>query len=70
MAASTQNQALSALLFLHRHVLQLTLDERIDAIRAKPSRKLPTVLTPIAASRSRISSAAAKSRCCRAFWRC
>jgi hypothetical protein len=43
VAASTQNQALSALLFLYRHVLQLPLDERIDAIRAKPSRKLPTV---------------------------
>ncbi len=46
VAASTQNQALSALLFLYRHVLQLPLDARIDAIRAKPSRKLPTVLTP------------------------
>jgi integron integrase len=46
VAASTQNQALSALLFLYRHVLQLPLDERIDAIRAKSSRKLPTVLTP------------------------
>ncbi|NEP16056.1 MAG: integron integrase [Leptolyngbya sp. SIO4C1] len=46
VAASTQNQALSALLFLYRHVLQLPLDERIDAIRAKASRKLPTVLTP------------------------
>ncbi|WP_204138786.1 integron integrase [Halomicronema sp. CCY15110] len=45
VAASTQNQALSALLFLYRHVLQLPLDERIDAIRAKSSRKLPTVLT-------------------------
>ena len=44
--ASTQNQALSALLFLYRHVLRLPLDERIDAIRSKPSRKLPTVLTP------------------------
>jgi len=46
VAASTQNQALGALLFLYRHVLQLPLDERIDAIRAKSSRKLPTVLTP------------------------
>ena len=46
VAASTQNQALSALLFLYRHVLQRPLNERIDAIRAKPSRKLPTVLTP------------------------
>ncbi|NEQ34079.1 MAG: integron integrase [Leptolyngbya sp. SIO4C5] len=46
VAASTQNQALSALLFLYRHVLQLPLDERIEAIRAKSSHKLPTVLTP------------------------
>jgi site-specific recombinase XerD len=45
VAASTQNQALSALLFLYREVLCLPLDERIDAVRAKPSRKLPTVLT-------------------------
>lgn len=45
VSASTQNQALSALLFLYRHVLQITLDERIEAIRAKRSRYLPTVLT-------------------------
>jgi integron integrase len=46
VAAATQNQAFSALLFLYKEVLCLPLDERIDAIRAKPSRKLPTVLTP------------------------
>ncbi|MGK7908443.1 MAG: integron integrase [Synechococcus sp.] len=45
VAASTQNQALSALIFLYKQVLQLPLDDRIDAIRAKRSRKLPTVLT-------------------------
>jgi integron integrase len=45
VSASTQNQALSALLFLYRHVLQLPLDESIDAVRAKPSHYLPTVLT-------------------------
>ena len=45
VAASTQNKALSALLFLYREVLFLPLDARIDAVRAKPSRKLPTVLT-------------------------
>lgn len=45
VAASTQNQALSALLFLYRDVLQLELDLRVNAIRAKPSRYLPTVLT-------------------------
>ena len=46
VAAATQNQALSALLFLYRQVLCQPLDERIEAIRAKKSRKLPTVLTP------------------------
>jgi len=45
VAASTQNQALSALLFLYRDVLRLELDIQVDAIRAKPSRYLPTVLT-------------------------
>jgi integron integrase len=46
VAASTQNQAFSALLFLYRHVLQVPLDDRIDALRARRSRYLPTVLTP------------------------
>ncbi|MEM7061736.1 MAG: integron integrase [Cyanobacteria bacterium P01_B01_bin.77] len=46
VAAATQNQALSALLFLYRQVLDQPLDSRIDAIRAKRSYKLPTVLTP------------------------
>jgi integron integrase len=46
VAASTQNQAYSALLFLYRHVLEIPLEERIDALRARPSRYLPTVLTP------------------------
>ena len=46
VAAATQNQALSALIFLYRQVLCQPLDDRIEAIRAKRSRKLPTVLTP------------------------
>ena len=46
VAASTQNQALSALLFLYREVLHLDLDLDLDAVRAKRSRYLPTVLTP------------------------
>jgi integrase len=46
VAASTQNQAFSALLFLYRHVRQIPLDDRIDALRARKSRYLPTVLTP------------------------
>lgn len=46
VAASTQNQALSALLFLYREVLELELDLHESAIRAKRPRRLPTVLTP------------------------
>ena len=46
VCASTQNQALSALLFLYRSVLRQPLDDSIDAVRAKRSRYLPTVLTP------------------------
>jgi integron integrase len=45
VAASTQNQALSALLFLYRDVLKTPLDHSIDAIRAKKPKRLPTVLT-------------------------
>jgi integron integrase len=45
VAASTQNQALSAILFLYRYVLQQELDRGIDAVRARESRRLPTVLT-------------------------
>jgi site-specific recombinase XerD len=46
VSASTQNQALSALLFLYRVVLDREIKEPIDALRAKRSRYLPTVLTP------------------------
>ncbi len=45
VAAPTQSQALSALLFLYRHVLHVELDGRIDLVRAKKSRHLPVVLT-------------------------
>ncbi|MBW4551361.1 MAG: integron integrase [Aphanocapsa sp. GSE-SYN-MK-11-07L] len=45
VAAPTQNQALSALIFLYRHVLHQDIEGRIDAVRAKQSRYLPTVLT-------------------------
>jgi integron integrase len=44
VAASTQNQALNALLFLYRHVLQID-PGPIDALRAQQARRLPTVLT-------------------------
>ena len=46
VAASTQNQALHAILFLYRHVLRKDLDEQtIDAVRAKKPKRLPVVLT-------------------------
>ncbi|WP_231956421.1 integron integrase [Posidoniimonas polymericola] len=44
VTSSTQNQALSALLFLYRHVLQTDLGD-LNAARAARSRRLPTVLT-------------------------
>lgn len=44
VAASTQNQALNALLFLYREVLKLDVAQ-VNAIRAKRSQYLPTVLT-------------------------
>jgi len=45
LAASSQNQALSAILFLYRHVLQKEIDLPSDLIRAEKSKTLPTVLT-------------------------
>ncbi|MFQ3662439.1 integron integrase [Roseiflexus sp.] len=45
VAASTQNQALSALLFLYNEVLQQPLDGPVDSVRAKQPTRLPTVLT-------------------------
>ena len=45
VAPSTQNQALSALLFLYRNVLNLELTGRIDAVRANRDKRLPVVLT-------------------------
>jgi hypothetical protein len=39
VAASTQNQALSALLFLYRHVLQVELPWLDDVVRAKRSER-------------------------------
>jgi len=45
VAASTQNQALSALLFLYRYVLHQDLPWLEDVVRARPTRHLPVVLT-------------------------
>ena len=45
VAASTQTQALSALLFLYRHVLALDLPWLEGVVRAKRPQRLPIVLT-------------------------
>jgi integrase len=45
VAASTQNQALSALLFLYREVLAVELPWLDGLVRAKPPQRLPVVLT-------------------------
>ena len=45
VAAATQSQALAAILFLYRHVLELDLPWLHDLVRAKKSHRLPSVLT-------------------------
>src|SRR5947209_15056343 len=45
VAASTQNQALNALLFLYREILGVELPWLDDLVRAKRPQHLPTVLT-------------------------
>ncbi|VFQ47509.1 integrase integron-type [Desulfoluna butyratoxydans] len=45
VAASTQNQAFSALLFLYKEVLKIEIEGKIKAFRAKKPMRLPTVLT-------------------------
>jgi len=45
VAASTQNQALNAILFLYREVLHVELPWLQDVQRAKPAHHLPVVLT-------------------------
>src|SRR5262249_52030038 len=50
VAASTQNQALSALLFLYKDVLHQEVGS-VDAVRARKPKRLPTVLTKAEALR-------------------
>jgi integron integrase len=45
VAASTQNQAFNALLFLYRQVLKLEMPGVKDTVRARQPRRLPVVLT-------------------------
>ncbi|MDK2126218.1 integron integrase [Parachitinimonas caeni] len=46
VSASTQSQALAALLFLYKEVLGLALPWLDEVVRAKRPQRLPTVLTP------------------------
>ena len=46
VSPSTQNQALSALLFLYKQVLEQELEWMDDIVRAKRSERIPEVLSP------------------------
>ncbi|OGW60430.1 MAG: hypothetical protein A2V83_04110 [Nitrospirae bacterium RBG_16_64_22] len=45
VSASTQSQALNAIVFLFRHVLEKNIEGEISAVRAYPKRRLPVVLS-------------------------
>jgi site-specific recombinase XerD len=45
VSASTQNQALSALQFLYRHVLSREIGDLGEVIRARKPKRLPVVMT-------------------------
>jgi len=45
VAVATQNQALNALVFLYREILQIEIAELPEVVRPKKPRRLPTVLT-------------------------
>ena len=45
VSASTQNQALSALLFLYRHIIGREIDDLGDVIRARKPKRLPVVMS-------------------------
>jgi len=46
VAASTQNQALNAILFLYRHVIRQPLGELDQVVRARRPERIPVVMTP------------------------
>ena len=45
VSASSQNQALNAIVFLYKQVLEQPFDEKLNFLRAKDKKRLPTVLT-------------------------
>ena len=46
VSSSTQNQALSAIIFLYKHILGTEIGDLGTVIRAKRPERLPVVLTP------------------------
>lgn len=46
VSASTQNQAMHAVLFFFQYALKQDVPENLDAVRAKKPKKLPVVMTP------------------------
>ncbi|RKY55527.1 MAG: hypothetical protein DRP89_03140 [Candidatus Neomarinimicrobiota bacterium] len=46
ISASTQNQALCAIVFLYKHVLKIDLENFGDFVWAKKSKKIPVVFSP------------------------
>ncbi len=45
VSSSTQNQALNALVFAYRNVLEKDIEDQINSVRARQKRRLPIVLT-------------------------
>lgn len=45
VSAATQNQAFHAIMFLYKHVLDMPIDEKVEAARSRKARRIPTVLS-------------------------
>ncbi len=45
VAGATQGQAMHAILFLYREVLDMPMDAKLDPVRSRKSKRLPTVLS-------------------------
>ncbi len=47
VAKATQNQAMNALVFFYKHILQESFREKIDAVRASNPQRIPVVMTRV-----------------------
>jgi integron integrase len=45
VAAATQKQALNAIIFFYKHVLDIEISEKLEPVRAKKQRRLPVVMS-------------------------